>query len=298
MKKYLFTSFSILLFFCSQNSFAQSKKDKQDTTKNQEQPIPIKEYYKSGKLKVEGFVKNNRYDSTFISYYENGQIEAQGSFNDCVYKTNNTTIKTFPMDYADDTLKIIFGRKNGDWKYFYQNGIPKRVENYFCDIKTGMFINYYPSGIIKRRTFYSENREVEDTEYYENGNISELCIIDYQYKLDDEDDYIRIRYDKIVEYYETGELAGVSNAVNDEFEGKYIEFWANGFPMLKQEYKNDLLEGESSEYYENGNTKFIGLFKSDKQEGKHYHYNEEGKITKIETWKNGELIKTEIPKQE
>ncbi|WP_338764439.1 hypothetical protein WAF17_21855 [Bernardetia sp. ABR2-2B] len=121
MKKYLLTSFSILLFFYSQNSFAQNKKEKQDTTKNQKQPIPIKEYYESGQLKVEGFVKNNRYDSTFISYYENGQIKAQGSFKDCVFETNAIRIEVLGFAYCNtgsfyknnELTKILDGNRNG-----------------------------------------------------------------------------------------------------------------------------------------------------------------------------------------
>jgi antitoxin component YwqK of YwqJK toxin-antitoxin module len=296
MKKYLLTSLSILLFLCSQNSFAQSKKD---SIKHDKQPLPIKEYYESGKIKVEGFVKNNRYDSTFISYYENGQVESQGSFKDCVYETNTTRRERMLMTcgrYVKDISKIEEGKKNGEWSYFYSNGKIKKKENYLCDFEVGLLVEYDSNGVIKRKAFYSEGRIIEDKNY-ESGNLTELYLYNYESRLK-ENSYTIVTHEKRIEYYETGEVMIIENNINGDYEGEYTEFWQNGFPMIKEEYRDGLVEGESYEYYENGNTKFMGLFKNDEPDGKHYHYNEKGKMTKIETWKKGKLIKTEIPNQE
>lgn len=299
MKKYLLTLLSILLFFCSQNSFAQSKKEGQDTTKNQGKSVPIKEYYESGKLKVEGFVKNNRYDSTFISYYENGQIEAKGSFKDCVYKRGNMTIKITVQSCAPSNRSVMLDetKKTGEWKYFYPNGILRKMENYLCGIEVGLLVEYDSSGVIKRKAFYSEEKIIDD-KHYENGSINYLSLYNYERRLGEGNEYTIIEYVKYIQYYETGEVELIESRINGDTNGEYIEFWKNGFPMMKETYVDGLLEGESSEYYENGNRKSWKFFKNDEPHLKQRYYDEEGKIKKIETWKKGKLIKTEIPNQE
>ncbi|WP_338815531.1 hypothetical protein V9L05_23390 (plasmid) [Bernardetia sp. Wsw4-3y2] len=306
MRKYLLTSLSFLLLFYSQNSFAQSKKENQDTTKNQEQPVPIKEYYESGKLKVEGFVKNNRYDSTFISYYENGQIEAQGSFKDCVFETNTIRIEVLGFAYCNTgnfyknnkLIKILDGNRNGQWKYYYENGQVKADEKYICGKRIGLQLEYYYSGKLKCNTFNSIENTIK-TCYYENENVESIIKYSTEYEPSTEKDstVIKIKIIETIEYYETGELKYTSKEKNGDEDGKWFEYWKNGFVKMKEEFKNGLENGTFIDYYENGNVEWQAEMKDGEYDGKQYHCNQEGKVTKIETWKNGKLIKTEIPNQ-
>lgn len=50
-------------------------------------------------------------------------------------------------------------------------------------------------------------------------------------------------------------------------------------------------------YYESGKLKISGNYKDDKKHGEWKYYDEEGNITKVETYKNGELIDTEEKSQ-
>lgn len=305
MKKYLLTLLSILLFFCSQNSFAQSKKEGQDTTKNQGKSVPIKEYYESGKLKVEGFVKNNCYDSTFISYYENGQIEAKGSFKDCVFETNALRITALDVTYCGGTegkskgIRVSDSNKNGIWKSYYENGQLEVNDNYICGIRIGLQFEYYSSGKLKMQAF-SSTEDALTTYFFENGNIESIIKYNREYELKEGKDsvFIEIKVLETMEYYETGELESIIKERNRKKDGKQIYFYKNGFIEYKEEYKNGVENGLFLDYYENGNAEWQAEMKDGEYDGKQYHCNQEGKITKIQTWKKGKLIKTEIPNQE
>ncbi len=61
-----------------------------------------KYWHKTGQLMSSAVYKNGMLCGPFISYFENGQIESYGSFK-----------------YTDST---IYSRKDGVWKYYYENG--------------------------------------------------------------------------------------------------------------------------------------------------------------------------------
>ncbi len=300
MKNYLLIL--VLLSFYSQISFAQNK---QDTTKNQEQPVPIKEYYESGKIKVQGFVKNNRYDSTFISYYENGQIEAQGSFKDCVFETNALRITALGIGYCGGTegknkvIRVSDSNKNGFWKSYYENGQLKVNENYICGTRIGLQLEYYPSGKLKCNSFSSTENALT-TYFFENGNIESIIKFNRGYEPHEKKDsvFVEIRILETMKYYETGELESITKERNGNEDGKQIYFYKNGFIEYKEEYQNGEENGTFIDYYENGNAEWQAEMKDGEYHGKQYHCNQEGKVTKIETWEKGKLIKTEIPNQE
>jgi len=59
-------------------------------------------WYKNGTIMSEGFYKNGKMIGVWMSYHENGKIESHGT-----YKYTESGVYT---------------RKNGDWKYYYDNG--------------------------------------------------------------------------------------------------------------------------------------------------------------------------------
>ena len=59
-------------------------------------------WYKNGQLMNEGFYKNGKMIGPFMSYYENGQIQNHGHYK-----------------YTESG---VYSRKDGVWKYYYDNG--------------------------------------------------------------------------------------------------------------------------------------------------------------------------------
>ena len=69
---------------------------------NEKRDGSCKYWYKTGQLMSSGLYKNGKMYGPFISYYKNGQIQSQGNY---IY------------DASD-----IYSRKDGIWKYYYENG--------------------------------------------------------------------------------------------------------------------------------------------------------------------------------
>ena len=69
---------------------------------NEKRDGSCKYWYKTGQLMSSGLYKNGKMYGPFISYYENGQIQSQGNYN---YNESD-----------------IYSRKDGIWKYYYENG--------------------------------------------------------------------------------------------------------------------------------------------------------------------------------
>ena len=76
----------------------------------------------------------------------------------------------------------------------------------------------------------------------------------------------------------------------------FKEYYPNGFIKTESEIIDLDKNGVFREFYENGNTKYEGIFKDDKPIDKQYYYNSKGEVFKIETWKYGKIIETEIKK--
>ncbi|WP_338764440.1 hypothetical protein WAF17_21860 [Bernardetia sp. ABR2-2B] len=121
---------------------------------------------------------------------------------------------------------------------------------------------------------------------------------EYEPNTEKDSTVIKIKIIETIEYYETGELEYTSRERNGDEDGKCFEYWKNGFVKMKEEFKNGLENGTFVDYYENGNVEWQAEMKDGEYHGKQYHCNQEGKLIKTETWEDGKLIKTEIPKQE
>jgi antitoxin component YwqK of YwqJK toxin-antitoxin module len=254
-------------------------------------------YYDNGKVKLEGFIKNNSYDSIFISYYENGNKKTEGTYKKVGYHTSSTSIIQSACGTGRDTTEPSEGIKNGKWKHFYENGQLQNVSNYFGNIQVGQSLSYDSTGKLTMNEFYNAGNLIQRQEYFNNGNLKSLFTRTFESFIEDKKYkavYKTVYVDKVLEYYETGELRCIKFFNNDdELNGKYIEYWQNGFVKIEGEYKDGNKNGIFREYYENGNTKFEGIIKDDIPQGKQYFSNEKGKSIKIETWKNGKIIKTE-----
>lgn len=255
----------------------------------------VTKYYDNGKVKLQGFIKNNTYDSTFISYYENGNIQSEGTYKKALYKTNSMAISQSICGTGRDTTEPAEGIKNGQWKQYYANGQMKSVANYFGNIQVGQSKFYDSTGNLLENEFYNAGRLIQRQEYFVNGVLETFTNRNYEeIKNEGGKSYTTIYFDKVFEYYPTGELKSIITFNKDkEQTGKFIEYWENGFVKSEGEYKDGLKNGVFKEYYQNGNTQFEGIIKNDIPQDKQYFSNDKGKIIKIETWKKGKLIKTE-----
>lgn len=79
---------------------------------------------------------------------------------------------------------------------------------------------------------------------------------------------------------------------DDKRNGEWTEYTRDGKKRGAISFKDGLLDGVFKAWYLNGQLKVKGQNKRGVQIGEWVYYNDDGQMTKKETWKNGELIKT------
>ena len=247
--------------------------------------------YNNGNIRYEGFVVNNTFDSIYKEYYRNGVLKEEGSYKNCKYKLNNRSILRLGCVVGNNKDSISIGKRNGEWKSYYENGKLKSVSNYFCGIEQGNFYYYFEQGTYKNVDFYNAGKLIMSQLFYENQTLNE--IIYYDIKWIKNKSYKTIR---TVDFFENGDYASetIKEEKEDGFEYEsYKEYYPNGF--LKTE--NIIIDGERHgicyEYYENGNVKHVGFFEYDKPVYVQLFYNGNGTPNKLERWKKGKVISTE-----
>ena len=254
------------------------------------------EKYSNGNLKVEGFLVGKTLDSIYKEYYENGKIKTEGFYKNCEYKTNYISIYTSLQTCGriNNNDSINNGKYHGTWKNYYDNEILKSVFNYHCGFLQGNNYTYYENGNIESIEFYNGGNLLTSIEYYENGFVAKNSFYTY---IHNKKESRNLKTTRELEYYENGNLKIQREIIEKE---KDVEI-----ATVKQYYQNSFLKSETElidldkngiyrEYYENGNVKYEGKFQNDKPIEKQYHYHENGKQHKIEYWKKGKLINTEI----
>lgn len=251
------------------------------------------EKYGNGKIKIKGFIIDNTLIGDYIEYYKNGDIKTQGEFKDCKYETNHTKIYIADCGVGNN-LNIRKGKKHGEWKDYYENGTLKSKYNYFCGLRQGNYFYYRENGKLDWIDFYAADKEMGTQEFYENGLLSKNSTYSYLYSKHDGHD---LKATVETEYYEDGSVKiqrTIKELQGDIEKESFKEYYPNGFLKTESEIIDLDKNGVYREFYENGNTKYEGIFKDDKPIDKQYYYNLKGEVVKIQTWKKGIIVNTEI----
>ena len=254
------------------------------------------EKYDNGQIKIKGFAIDSILIGNYVEYYENGQIKAEGEFKNCEYETNHRKIYIVGCSGVGNNSSISRGKRHGEWKSYYENGVLESKYNYFCGLRQGNFFNYKKNGKLYWIDFYTADKEMGTQKFYENGLLEKNSTYTYEYSKHDGHDLKRT-----IEtlYYEDGSLKiqRVIQELKDDIEKEnFKEYYPNGFLKLESEIIDLEKNGIYREFYENGNTKYEGIFKNDEPIDKQYYYNQKGEVTKIETWKKGKILNTELKK--
>ena len=174
---------------------------------------------------------------------------------------------------------------------------------------------------------YFENKEIQITGKYENGNkVGEWSYYnkngdlfeiresaDYSGSYSNRGEYSGI----IVSYYDTGSIKNIESWERGEQSSKYAKwifnyengqlqeernykkgskdkqtfYYQNGQIQEEGNYKRGSKDGKQTSYYENGEIKEEQKYKKGNKDGKWTYYNENGSIKKVEEYKDGKLIK-------
>lgn len=171
-----------------------------------------------------------------------------------MHKINIYTLSTIVFIFT--SCSNAFDGKNGINTYYYENSkkIKQTVE--FKDGKRhGELKEYYRNGILKVRQYY-KNDTLNDSSffYHENGNLSY-----FQYLKNFEKEGTWKKYNKQGKVYEE------INFKDDYKEGKHNIYTYKTLKLLESyNYSNGMKEGEQKLFYNNGNPKAVLYYHYDK----------------------------------
>ena len=255
-KNQLFEPYMLLLFsnFGLKNIEAQVKKNKDEieTTRN----IVFPYYNQIQRTREITYSKRDKAPELYHYYPSDdfllvGHVTGEGTKTapkgDVVlYRTNQSL------------LGKGFGKDNGD--------------------KEGLWTYYYTSGQLKTEETYKDNVVVDTMrEYYSNGNLRKITIMDHAgAELEEQ------------EYSYQGSLETIRRKVNDK-EYEEITYYSNGQAEVSIRYSEKAIkDGTYTFYYRNGKVKKIATSKKGKYSGVSKKYDEEGQLTEECTYEDGD----------
>lgn len=200
---------------------------------------PVNAWYNdNNELVAIGSYSNEKKLGKWIYLHTNSEKSAEGSYNDA-------------------------GEKKGTWKYFYENGKVKSIENY----ETGEVTVYTEKGN-KDEHFFLKNDEIDgDVEiFYESGPVKEKLKFTAGKRDGKRTVYFGNGTVKTTCYYKSGAL-----------EGEFVVNYGNGKISERGSYKNNNLDGKYESFHITGVTGVTGSYTNGAQTGQWKYYYSNGK---------------------
>ncbi len=214
-----------------------------------------------------GEKKNDQRVGQWLFFHNNSELQAEGNYNDK-------------------------GEKIGTWKYYYDIGAIKSVENYdngevtvystdggkseYFFLKDdeihGEVILYYPCGVIRQKTTYDKGKRHGPTQlFYTSGKIYQK----YSYK---EGKF----HGPVETFYEDGNRQYQMTYEEGKLSGNYIEYFRNRRKSTEGTYLNGNETGPWKYYHPNGKLKRSGSYSpTGIGVGEWLYYNELGQLAEI-----------------
>jgi antitoxin component YwqK of YwqJK toxin-antitoxin module len=249
-----------------------------------------------------------------IDYHPNGKIKTIAYFYKGIpdgvrreYTPDGTVLKSYIFrngilmgeGIVDDN-----GRKQGDWKEFYETGALRAAGKYINSKPTGQWKYYFENGKIEITGAYTRKGEKEGEWiwYYPNGDI--LSIENYLTGLLDGESFTlsiagdTLEHGMYAEGMEEGRWIYRNDSVRVEGsylsgkkEGNWKTYYPNGKLKRIESYFNDELDGISLFYWENAIRKAEYTYINGLLNGNAYLYDKEGAISLTTTYRMGVEIR-------
>ncbi len=302
----------------------------------------VKMYYAKDKPRTEGYFKMGLQDSIYRAWHDNGKLREEGFYkNDkpiqewkyfynsgqlmLVEKYVDTVALVMEFFKPDGTQTVVSGE--GVKETFYSNGAPKDRYQFLNGYKHGAFVeyhvdghkevegayqfglkhgswtfNYYTGTLFKSMNYQKGELHGQYENYYDNG------------KLKVAGNYDRGKKDGAWTWYtNTGVIDMSGSFVQDQQHGDWVFNYPNGqcsykgtFDMGKRSgswtyyypdgnkhrqgtYKNDVEDGLWQTWYESGKLLMSGKYVMGREEGEWINYWENGNIKNKGNFKKGQL---------
>lgn len=197
------------------------------------------------------------------------------------------------------------GRRQGDWREFYETGELRSKGKYVNNRREGRWIFYYRDGKVEQEGEYVKGLADGNWKWlHPSGNTWREEIF-YEGKEEG----------LAVELSDSGQVVASGNYIEGEREGQWVievgEHREEGeykvgqrYGMWKYEYRNGKLkyegkfmagkeEGIHNQYYSNGQLKETGRYKFGEKEGDWKYLDEDGTVRSIVTYERGSVVKVD-----
>ena len=287
------------------------------------------EYYKNGKIKIQGNYKEGRRNGEFKTFlknsksagyviYKDGKIikstliksmKDNASFSPISYVNYDldTSYSIGKVDFPNKLLKTYYmynkkGVLNGDSIKYYEEGNIQSIVPYKNNLVEGLIIRYYENGNIKEEVNYKNDKmNGEAKSYDENGKLNGRTIFKDDIKLEEE---VHKENEILKNTFKNGEVVKQdicsSNGTLKERrilngnEMEYSSFYENGNVKQKILTKNKVIIKEQL-YARNGNIMLNSFFSTDGKPIKEvFEYYPDGKlfrkISTMDEMANGDTL--------
>lgn len=168
MKKILF---AILCFFLLGNLSLNAQEHNRVDDKGRKQGVWMG-FYPDGQKRYEGRFKDDKCQGTFTYYDEKGHLKATNTFDKSGTKALNKTYA--PNGTIIATGYYINQKKEGEWRFFTEDGKLNTVEEYKNGLAQGPSKTYYETGILmSERQYENDVMEGPAKNYYPSGALKE-----------------------------------------------------------------------------------------------------------------------------
>lgn len=181
------------------------------------------------------------------------------------------------------------GRKQGEWKKVYSNGITAYTATFKDNKPQGVIKRYHTNGrLMAELTFdhtgtfasaklYNKKEELVSKGFYKNQKKDSLWKYYKNDFLIQTEHFTRGKLNgKRIAYYPDGTIYDEREMADDKENGIWKKYHPNGKAMLKAVVKNNLLAGTFLRYYYTGAIEVKGQYKNDIKVGTWEYYNEKG----------------------
>lgn len=199
------------------------------------------------------------------------------------------------------------GNKTGYWKKINDEGLLLYEGQFDHGIPIGEFTYFYPDGIVKARTVFSdEGIHAATTTYHHSGEIMSEGLYIKQEKdslwryYDNTGTLLKEEFYRNQEksgtwktFYENGQVAELTSWENGKQQGPWEQYFSDGLMKASGNFVDDEKQGPFDYYYPNGRLRVTGSYVDSYKTGDWFYMDEEGKVIKKEVYKEGRIINSE-----
>lgn len=172
------------------------------------------------------------------------------------------------------------GKKEGAWKYYYENGSMKEYSIYKDGILTDTGYTYLTNGLKQYQLSFKNDKIDGDAYIYENGILTtKLFFTAGEQKNGD-----------FIKYYPNGQIDFKYTVKDGLAEGEYVSYYDSGELFKKSQYKAGAIDGEQTVYFRNGKVRVIENYTADKLNGEFKKYYENGQLETTGKFTNGNRV--------